>query len=195
MTDFKELLESMRKHNIKLPCKRTSLRIPNGKEAILEVMKYFIELQDKTFVWIPEYDKVGEWLIDSKGLGVCLYGNCGMGKSVLAKYVLPAIILKAYGFVVRVYNARQANDDIDDVLLRSWICLDDVGTEGMSVKYGEKRYMFPEIMDAVESDGKTLIMTSNLTKEELTERYGDRIFDRMKATMLMIPFNGKSFRG
>lgn len=195
MTEMKEIIEMMRKRDIKLPQKRECFKIPNGKEAIEQVMRYFIELQEKTFVWIPEYDKVAEWLIDSKGMGLCLYGNCGMGKSVLVKYVIPAIILKTYGWAFRVYNARAANDNIDEVLSKCWICLDDVGTEGMSIKFGEKRYMFPEIMDAVEYDGKCLIMTSNLTKEEFTERYGDRIFDRMKETMLMIPFNGKSFRG
>jgi DNA replication protein DnaC len=194
MTDFNELIKDMIDHHIKLPSQRISFSIPNGKEAIEEVMKYFIEQQDKKFVWLPEYDKVSEWLIDSKGLGLCLYGNCGMGKSFLIKYVIPAIILKVYKRVFRVYNAREANNNIDEVMQCHLIGIDDVGTESMSVKYGEKRYMFPEIIDEVESKSNVLIMSSNLTKDEFIERYGDRIFDRMKANLLMIPFNGKSLR-
>lgn len=194
MTDLDELIKKMRLNNMPVPNSRRSFKIPNAKEAINEVMKHFIEKQGKSFVWIKEYDEVSSWLENSNGNGLFLYGNCGLGKSLLANFAIPAIVLKTYGLVFHVYNAREASSNIDGALCGSLICIDDIGTETVSVKFGERRDMFPEVVDSTEYQGRILLATSNLTKDEIITRYGDRIYDRIKSTMVMIPFNGKSFR-
>ena len=145
-------------------------------------------------MWLSEYDKVTEWLSDNRGRGLFLFGNCGQGKSMLCRYVLPAILLSYCHKVVSVFDTQQMNAQLDHVLSRHIISLDDIGTEEVINVFGNKRMAFAEIMDAAEKDGKLLIISSNLSVKELQERYGERTLDRIRATTTRILFNGKSFR-
>ena len=85
--------------------------------------------------------------------------------------------------------------------------MDDIGTENLSVKYGEKRLAFAELTDEAEKKGKLLILTTNLSIDELREKYGERTVDRLRAitkTVLVdrlraitktVLFTGESLRG
>jgi DNA replication protein DnaC len=117
-----------------------------------------------------------------------------LGKSLLARYVIPALMLKYNRKVVSVYDTNTMNANIDEVLSKKIICIDDVGTEDISVKYGEKRLAFAEVMDNVEKKRCLIIATSNLTMDEILERYGERVLDRIKSTTKRVVFTGKSFR-
>lgn len=86
------------------------------------------------------------------------------------------------------------NTDIDDVMKKHIVYIDDIGTEGVSVRYGERRMAFPELVDDAEKKGKLLIVTSNLTTDELKEKYGERTLDRLKAISKLVLFKGKSLR-
>ena len=93
-----------------------------------------------------------------------------------------------------VFDIQDMNRDIDLVLSKHIISLDDIGTEEVSIKYGERRMAFAEVMDAAEKHGKLVIVSTNLNESELKERYGDRVLDRIKATTSRILFTGKSLR-
>jgi len=86
------------------------------------------------------------------------------------------------------------NRDLDTLLQKHIIALDDIGTESVSVVYGNKRLAFAEVMDAAEKYGKLIIVTSNLRKEEIIARYGMRIFDRIISTTKRVEFKGLSLR-
>ena len=72
--------------------------------------------------------------------------------------------------------------------------IDDIGTEDNLNSYGNKRMPFAELCDAAEKKGKLLILTTNLSIDELTQRYGDRVVDRLIATTKAVPFTGDSLR-
>jgi DNA replication protein DnaC len=88
----------------------------------------------------------------------------------------------------------EVNSDPDKVLTKHIISLDDIGTEEISVKFGERRSIIPEILDSAEKYGKLIIMTSNLGATDLIAKYGNRTFDRIISTTKRIEFKGKSFR-
>lgn len=71
---------------------------------------------------------------------------------------------------------------------------DDIGTENLSVKYGEKRLSFAELADEAEKKGKLLILTTNLSIDELREKYGERTIDRLRAITRTVLFSGESLR-
>lgn len=194
MKTFEEIAEDMKAHGMKLPSRKVQVAIPDARNILFNAITYFVGREGRKTVWLPEYDRVAEWLTDNQGRGLFLFGNCGRGKSVLCRYVIPAILLKYMRKVVTVYDVQDMNRDIDAVLTKHIISLDDVGTEEMSVKFGEKRLAFAEVMDAAEKHGKLVIVSTNLGLEELKQRYGDRVVDRIKATMLRVAFNGKSLR-
>lgn len=82
----------------------------------------------------------------------------------------------------------------DEVLKKEIICLDDIGVETPIVIFGNKKSVFGEIIDAAEKEGKLIIATSNLNKNDLIAKYGDRGFERIVSTCLRVPFTNKSLR-
>lgn len=193
--NFDKVIEEMRNHGMKLPNERTTIAVPNAQQVLSGAMKYFLSrYEGRESVWLPEYDNVAKWLSDNNGRGLFLYGNCGRGKSYLCRYAIPAILLKYCRKVVSVFDIQDMNRDIDLMLSKHILALDDIGTEEISIKYGERRMAFAEIMDAAEKQGKLLIISTNLNDKDIRERYGDRILDRIVATTTRVLFTGKSLR-
>lgn len=64
----------------------------------------------------------------------------------------------------------------------------------MSVKYGEKRLSFAELVDEAEKKGKLLIISTNLSLSELQQKYGERTVDRLRAITTPVVFKGDSLR-
>jgi len=194
MADFKSIVIDMQSHGMKVQDERVHIRVPNAKEITVQALSHFIGNEGKQAVWIKEYDQIVEWLDDNKGLGLLLHGKCGVGKSIMGRYVIPAVLLCKCRKVVSCFDINELNNCTDVVLGKKIISIDDVGTEEISIKYGEKRLAFAELMDMVEKQSKLIIITTNLTAEQITAKYGDRIMDRIKATTKRIAFNGSSFR-
>lgn len=191
---FDDIVKEMRDHGMKLPNEKVFISVPNARTVLQNAMRYFIGFEKRESVWLPEYEQVAKWLSGNNGRGLFLYGNCGRGKSVLCRFALPAILLKYCRKVVTVFDIQDMNRDIDTVLSKHLISLDDIGTEEISIKYGERRMAFAEIMDAAEKQGKLLIVSTNLNDKDIRERYGDRILDRIVATTTRVLFTGKSLR-
>lgn len=192
--EFEEIFEQMKVHGLKVPNNKIIIRIPNAKIVLKNALEYFIGLDEKKMIWLPQYDQIAEWLEDNKGRGLLLYGSCGLGKTFLTRYVIPAIILKYHNKVVHSFDMTELNKEPDKVLAKHLIAIDDIGTEDISIRFGEKRSVVPEILDAAEKYGKLLLLTSNLGGEDLIKKYGNRTFDRILAVTKRIEFNGKSFR-
>lgn len=194
MKNFDEIIHEMMAHGIPVPVESVHVSVPDAKELMFTMLSTIIANENRQMKWIKPYDDVAEWLTDNKGLGLFMYGNCGLGKSLIARYVIPGLMLKFNRKVVSVYDTNTMNASIDEVLTKKIICIDDVGTEDLSVKFGERRLAFAEIMDLAEKKRNLIIATSNLTNEELSSRYGERVLDRIKSTTKRVLFTGKSFR-
>ena len=193
--NFDTILDEMKRHDMKLPNERVYISVPNARKVLAGAVKYFIhKIDGREAKWLPEYDQVASWLGNNQGRGLFLFGNCGRGKSILCRYVLPAILLKYCRKVVSVFDIQDMNRDIDLVLSKHVVSLDDIGTEELSVKYGERRMAFAEVMDAAEKHGKLVIVSTNLGANELKERYGDRVLDRIRAVTKRVLFDGTSLR-
>lgn len=189
---FSEIERDMLDHGMKLPGNRVYFALEDPKKWIELAFNHF--LRGEELAWLPEYDHVADWLSGNDGRGLFLYGNCGRGKSMLCRYVIPAILLKNFRKVVRVFDMQEVNRNIDNALVHHILALDDVGTEENSVKYGERRNAFAEVMDSVEKQGKLILVSTNLGEKELRERYGDRVLDRIISTTKRVVFTGKSLR-
>lgn len=127
-------------------------------------------------------DKIAEWMVDTKGKGLFIGGDVGRGKTVIAKYVLPAIIAKnkLLPFIGR-YDANDLNSDaFEKILDQQYVIIDDVGVETKFNEYGIMNYRFSELVRKYNNEGKFLIITTNLKPTELMERYDLRTMDRVK---------------
>lgn len=194
----------MYQSGLRIPPQPIKVEVPDAKTILENAFKYYLKLEKKELVWLPEYDSVAKWLSNNEGKGLLLLGGCGLGKSMLSRFILPAILAK-YNIRVRVYDPWELNKNIDDILGgglsedtyspgQRAISIDDLGCEGELNEYGNKRVVFTEIMDATEKQGKLIIISTNLNKDSLLERYGARTFDRIISTTKRIEFKGNSLR-
>lgn len=194
MNAFNNIVDEMRRHQMKLPTQPETFCLPEARQVLADALNCFLAMEGHPLVWLPEYDEVADWLTNNGGRGLFLYGNCGRGKSLLTRYALPAIYLKHFRKVVSVYDIREMNRNLDLLLTRHYIALDDVGTEEVINHYGNRRLAFAEVMDVAEKQNKLVIVSSNLQERDLAERYGDRTVDRIRSTMRRILFAGQSLR-
>lgn len=194
MSSFNAVYDQMMLHGMKVPFHKVQINIEDSKKVLIETFDYFLSYENTKFSWLPEYEDVADWLRDNGGRGLFLYGNCGRGKSLLCNYVLPAILLEHCRRVMNVFDVQEMNRDINYVLTKRLIGIDDIGTEEVSVRYGERRLAFAEVMDAVEKQSKLVIVSTNLTQNEIKRRYGERTLDRIVATTKRVLFEGKSLR-
>lgn len=163
----------------------------SAKSWIWEGIRYFTGDDAK---WLKPYDQIADWLENNNGRGLLCFGDCGLGKTLVCGKILPLLINKFYGKVVMCYDCKNINRDIDEMLHKKLIYLDDVGVENESVRYGERRQCFVELVDEAEKKGKLLILTTNLSIEQLAEKYGNRTVDRLKAITKTVLFEGNSMR-
>ena len=75
------------------------------------------------------------------------------------------------------------------------ILLDDLGAENIKNEYGVKRDIAGEFICRYHTRGKgRLFITTNLTGEQLLDRYGGRVVDRLKQMCVPVRMTGTSKR-
>lgn len=197
--DFKSIVERLNDGTgVQLPS-TVSIKIPNAEERLRGGLDYFVNVFSRGAVTKAAWDEANyrpivDWMTDNQGRGLLMIGNCGLGKSLIGKYILPYLIRDSCRKVVNIFNAQELNSKPDEILSYHIIYIDDIGTENVSNIYGNKRIPFMELCDAVEQKGKLLICSTNLTLDELAEKYGERTIDRLRATTKVVPFVGQSLR-
>ena len=197
--DFKSLVDRLNDGTgVQIP-ETVSIRIPDAEQRLRGGLDYFVNVFSRGEVQKAEWNEknyrpIVDWMTDNKGRGLLMVGSCGLGKSLIGKYILPYLIRDACRKVVNVFNAQELNSKPDEIIGYHIIYIDDIGTENVSNIYGNKRIPFMELCDATEQKGKLLMCSTNLTIEELKEKYGDRTVDRLKSTTKVVPFIGESLR-
>ena len=188
--DFKQIVENLKIHGATF-CDPVIFKIPNPAMELHFALEYFM---GRDMVWLPQYDQVAEWLADNRGRGLCLYGTNGTGKTVLVQKVIPALLFRFYGKVVKCYNYYDLNANADSIIHRRILSIDDIGIENECFTYGNKRWIFPDIMDIAEKRRNVVIFSSNLGGQGFIDKYGVRTFERIVSTTKRIEFNQKSLR-
>lgn len=189
--DFKKAIEDYRQVGYMPEMNLVQINIPDARNLIKRGIDYYT---NNNGMWLPEYEEIADWLTDNKGKGLFCMGDCGRGKTLICWRIIPLLIQNYCRRIVNCYDMQQANDRIDEVKSKHLIMLDDVGTESVAVKYGEKRQAFSEIVDEAEKKGKLLIVTTNISSDEIIEKYGIRTLDRLTAITRKVVFKGKSQR-
>lgn len=193
---FKNLISQMRDTGYPQEIDRVQISIPNAEKRLRGGLQYVVNMKSGCNAEWNEhnYRPIVDWMTDNKGKGLLMFGGCGLGKSVIGMYILPLLIKDVHKKVVNIFSAQELNKKIDEILKLHIIYIDDIGTEDNLNSYGNKRMPFAELCDDAEKKGKLLILTTNLSIDELTERYGDRVVDRLIATTKAVPFTGDSLR-
>ena len=172
-----------------------------NEQVIYTVLRYFLRAQD--------FNK--DTLIKTKPSlekGLLIYGTYGVGKSELFEILhnigrelitkqncktLWFSTLSAGSFVDQYMEA--AKEDSSTFSIKKYytgkLYIDDLGFEK---KAFNKTEVFGELLFERNRLRNPTYVTTNLNPAQLTERYGDRIGDRLPEMFNIIPWNGQSFR-
>ena len=160
------------------------------KEMFNKAFKYYDRTIDK-YEHLPAYDEIIDWMVDTRGRGLMLMGECGLGKSTILNYVIPAIFRTKTNKVLRSVPAKELAAVEKNVA--PFIIIDDLGTESIKNDYGTKIDAVADAISYAEDSSKTLLITTNLSPNSLKERYDERTLDRLRKCKVVI-IKGNSFR-
>ena len=119
--------------------------------------------------------------VKKNNVGFMLYGSPGTGKTYLSfcianrliEQLVPVIAISSIGVLSRIkqtyssYGKEAETDIINALKNASLLVLDDIGAENDTPWVKEKLY---EIIDSRYRDGKPMICTTNLTREQLKDK-------------------------
>lgn len=151
----------------------------------------------------------------SGGKGVFLLGNTGTGKSRRLQWAAKAFdipIWTASDLVMEMQNIKHPND-MRELLLCNWppysdaprhyndLIIDDLGLEpdGQNV-YGTQRYLMEDAIikryEVFSDPARRFVthFTCNLTKDEIRERYGERVWSRLNEMVTFVTLAGEDRR-
>lgn len=162
----------------------------NLQNALALVMRHQVD-------WLPEYNSIAEWLSDNKGKGLLLIGPPGVGKTETCMRVIPLLTGMFYHRNFTCHNSHELCNEqtCKDIVRRKFVVIDDVGIEGFYNDYGNPHIVFSEVVDNIERIGTLLLATTNLTIDELQQKYGSRTMDRLRAYTKLVVIKSKSMRG
>lgn len=168
----------------------------------------------KTSLLSPEtakaYKLLEEWCDKfgaSKIKNVVLSGGTGVGKTFLVNAI--ANKLSAKSVLLQNLTAFSLNNQmlkyhttfeesrasyLDGILNCDLLIIDDLGTETM-LKNVTKEYLYLVINER-QLNGKSTIVTTNLSPMQIIDRYGERVFSRLmnKANSLLLNITGSDLR-
>lgn len=162
--------------------------LPKGtaKSILLRGLQYYL---GQSAQWISDYDVIAEWLENNHNKGLLLSGSNGVGKTVICTKILPIVFkyyMKIHSPLELICNVKatdiEARYDKELSMRYSKILIiDDMGAESTSTHFGTRRDFVSELVDSCEADRRLLITTTNLTPDEIGERYGVRTLDRLRS--------------
>ena len=169
-----------------------NINLEDAKGLMERGLKHFV---GEDAQWAPEYDEIADWLADNKHKGLLCYGKCGRGKSLICEKIMPNIFRYYLRKNLIKFDGYEINDKRQ--LLRECDCailIDDFGVEDVGKIYGETHNVFEEVISLAEKRQQLLLLTTNLTLDEICEKYGERTLDRLRYLTRPVLFTGESFR-
>lgn len=162
-------------------------------ERLFKELFVAVDRSVNNFKMLPEYSAIVDWMVNNDGKGLCLWGDCGRGKSTIVTGVIPLLFLMR-GKVVRPELAQSIPSTVNALMSVRIVCIDEVGTEPMVNDFGEKYEGFNAIMNVAEDRLKLVFITTNLLPQQILDRYGERTVERIKRLCKLVHFNGDSLR-
>lgn len=150
-------------------------------------------------------DKGAAWLYEGRKNSLLLTGNIGAGKTTLALSLCNVIdTFNSYSSCFRcvkataVVNAARDEEEgrFDHIKMAKRLFIDDLGIEpAMSKVYGNETTPIVDLLYFRYDRMLPTIIATNLSIGEIRDKYGDRVFDRIRETFAVMQFNGESMRG
>lgn len=150
-----------------------------------------------------------EWMMQGKKWGLLICGSVGTGKTTMLKAIFRMLDehhyclkgnfyvgLMGWSSAIELTNDYINHHDLFETdMYRLYLGIDDLGQEPENINaYGNIAHPVRDILLHRYENNRITIITTNLTPQDIKERYGERVADRMREMMQVITFNGQSYR-
>jgi DNA replication protein DnaC len=165
---------------------------PNGKDAF--------EMMRNNFEYCKKYAET--FSENSKSL--FMVGLTGLGKTHLSLAIANVVVKKNFNTICssivdilrnienqHFSKTKSENDILKDILTADFLIMDDLGTE-FKTEFTESTLY--NIINTRINEHKPTIISTNLTIEEIQNRYNTRITSRLLFNYHMLPFVGADVR-
>lgn len=161
--------------------------------AIVRSRGMDMQVDDET---VTKVDKVVKWMYGSRRRGLLLCGTLGNGKTTMLRALSSLFGLKAaYMEAQAVYDYYRKNQALPQIPRDCIVLLDDLGVEPVTYNdFGELRYPLAEFLMQRYSLNQTVVVATNLNFDEIGNRYGDRLQDRMREMFAVLCYVHPSYR-
>ena len=193
---------------------RFRLPIPEAEAAAKLREAYAVEVAARGGRYIDDEETrshiahAAKWLTGPYKPGMLFYGTVGNGKSTLAKAceLLVAVQCRSHNDAESKRFSRVSAFDLADIAKNDaalferlkkaeLLSIDDMGVEPATIKvYGTVVSPFTDILYYRYDRQLMTIVSSNLTLQDVCDKYGERIGDRFYEMFDRIAFSNKSYR-
>lgn len=181
-------------------------------EYLLTAYMRRVTADHKAYIHDPTAEEiiksVAAWMVGGKKHGLLLRGGCGIGKSTLMRAVTDVFAVCDGRKTCWVSASQIESAGIGDKAQFSKWCadpmlaIDDMGVEQpTALHYGNSVSPMAELITERHKRLLFTLITTNLVEtadgvEQIAERYGDRVFDRIRELCGIIKYSGqlKSYR-
>lgn len=186
----------------------------NAFVCLMSAIKVEIEYRHRLFVATEELNaqvrRLSTFLTqENSKFGILLAGGCGNGKTTIIKALQSLVnvlhIPNPYNdkeYAMRIIDAKslvatcKSNyENWKRLMYQDLFAIDDLGTEPREVMdYGNIINPTVDILTRRYENQLFTIISTNLTPPQISQVYGERIADRMREMMEIIPFTNSSYR-
>ena len=145
---------------------------------------------------LSKVERVVKWMYDSKKRGLILCGTLGNGKTTMLR-----AIKKFFRHNILYFEAQEIFSQVKQTQEYPYIdpkyilLIDDLGVEPQSYNdFGEIRHPLAELLILRYKQNSPTIIATNCTIEQIGERYGDRLQDRIREMYAIIIYKEPSYR-
>ena len=190
-------------------------RLPCSKENVEKVLRAAVRSEVHSRGGKPQLDgemaeivsRVAECLTsDSRKFGLMFSGQCGNGKSTMTRAVARAVkyfvqLDKLDGINLRmlVVSAKSLvsckPEYREEAQRLRLLAIEDLGNEPAERNdYGNITNPIVDLLEFRYDNQLYTVITTNLTPQQITDKYGVRIADRFREMLDIVVFKGGSFR-
>lgn len=183
----------------RLPC--TIHTLDETKYRLMATYELEVEYRERNVVWNnstkSKIDKASNWIFSSTKRGLILMGTCGNGKSTMLRAIKRMLASHAtYCHADEIHEYCKKTQG--DIMYKNerFLLLDDLGAEPEKcISFGEELYPMVKLLSHRYNYMLTTIIATNLGLDQIRERYGARVADRLTEMFDVIVYSEESFRG
>lgn len=119
--DFNQIIQRFEKGEALFLADKVRIRIPNAEQRLRGGLDYFVKRytfgKESHAKWMEKnYRPIVDWMSDNEGRGLLITGGCGLGKTLIAKHILPLLLQDSCRKLVNIFTAQELNTKIDEIL-------------------------------------------------------------------------------